>query len=102
MYRFADDEMPGEPNGLSAAMKVDTKFVRADFGGKQVHTLSTSYRPSNVCVCVAAQARVQIWDVMGAERQRCIDDGYYQGADVTLGNRSSMRVMCGAGGACGV
>merc|ERR1712010_3812 len=64
MYRFADDEMPGEPNGLSAAMKVDTKFVRADFGGKQ--------------------ARVQIWDVMGAERQRCIDDGYYQHADAVL------------------
>merc|ERR1711907_548412 len=57
LYRFADDELPGEPLGLHSAMKVDTKFLRADFGGKQ--------------------ARLQIWDVAGEERQRCIDDDYY-------------------------
>merc|ERR1711907_864683 len=57
LYRFADDELPGEPLGLHSAMKVDTKFLRADFGGKQ--------------------ARLQIWDVAGEERQRCIDDDFY-------------------------
>jgi len=54
MYRFADDEMPSTLHGN---MKVDTKFMRIDFGGKQ--------------------ARLQIWDVAGEERQRCIDDDYY-------------------------
>eukprot|EP00656_Telonema_subtile_P038057 TRINITY_DN425_c0_g1_i2.p1 TRINITY_DN425_c0_g1~~TRINITY_DN425_c0_g1_i2.p1 ORF type:complete len:244 (-),score=53.92 TRINITY_DN425_c0_g1_i2:210-941(-) len=63
LSRFADDEMPGEPLGLCGALKVDSKFIRADFGGKQ--------------------ARVQIWDVMGAERQRCVDQ-YYQEADAVL------------------
>merc|ERR1711990_681298 len=57
VYRFADDELPGVPIGLHRPMKVDTKFLRADFGGKQ--------------------ARLQIWDVAGEERQRCIDDDYY-------------------------
>jgi len=54
LYRFADDELPGD---LNPGMKVDTKFLRADFGGKQ--------------------ARMQIWDVAGDERQRCIDDDFY-------------------------
>jgi len=57
MYRFADDELPGEPLGLACKMKVDTKFLRVDFGGKQ--------------------ARLQVWDVAGEERQRCIDDDFY-------------------------
>jgi len=57
LYRFADDELPGEPNGLAPKLKVDTKFLRVDFGGKQ--------------------ARLQIWDVAGEERQRCIDDDFY-------------------------
>jgi len=61
MYRFADDDFE---MGLRGSMKVDSKFIRADFGGKQ--------------------ARVQIWDVMGCERQRAIDDGYYSGADAIL------------------
>lgn len=61
MYRFADDEFGSD---VRASMKVDSKFIRADFGGKQ--------------------ARVQIWDVMGCERQRAIDDGYYAGADAIL------------------
>merc|ERR1712216_368567 len=60
LYRFADDELPGEPMGLYNKMKVDAKFLRADFGGKQ--------------------ARLQIWDVAGTERQRCIDDDYYGSA----------------------
>merc|ERR1712216_720328 len=57
MYRFADDELPGADLGLYNKMKIDTKFLRADFGGKQ--------------------ARLQIWDVAGEERQRCIDDDFY-------------------------
>merc|ERR1712216_759408 len=60
VYRFADDELPGVPIGSHRPMKVDTKFLRADFGGKQ--------------------ARLQIWDVAGEERQRCIDDDYYGSA----------------------
>ena len=76
LSRFADDEMPGEPLGLCGALKVDSKFIRADFGGKQVrHAQSSGLR--------WRQARVQIWDVMGAERQRCVDQ-YYQEADVRI------------------
>ena len=33
MYRFADDDFE---MGLRGSMKVDSKFIRADFGGKQV------------------------------------------------------------------
>jgi len=36
LYRFTDDEMPGAPLGLHGDLKVDTKFLRVDFGGKQV------------------------------------------------------------------
>merc|ERR1712216_155170 len=57
MYRFADDELPGADLGLYNKMKIDTKFMRIDFGGMQ--------------------ARLQIWDVAGTERQRLIDDDYY-------------------------
>lgn len=60
LYRFADDELPGEPLGVYSKMKVDAKFMRVDFGGQQ--------------------ARLQIWDVAGEERQRCIDDDYYGSA----------------------
>jgi hypothetical protein len=31
-----DDEMPGGALGLHGKLKVDTKFLRVDFGGKQV------------------------------------------------------------------
>merc|ERR1711934_84491 len=60
LYRFADDELPGEPLGVYSKMKVDAKFMRVDFGGQQ--------------------ARLQIWDVAGEERQRCINDDYYGSA----------------------